>query len=79
MLKTQYQIDVWNATMDFIKKIKNPPSTKIVRTQSESKDSCETNGYVLKFHCKICLLLWSAMDRFKKKKSEKRRWKSECR
>ena len=50
--------------MDFIKKIENPPSTIIVRTQSESKDNNETNGHALKLHCEICPLLWLSMHHF---------------
>ena len=41
--KNQYRTDVRNAAMDFTNKTQNPPSTIILRTQSQRKENYETN------------------------------------
>ena len=41
--------------MRFINKTENPPSTIVVRTQSQSKENYETNGHDLKFIVKSIL------------------------
>lgn len=47
--RNQYHIDdVQNAAMRVINKTENPPSTIVVRTQSQSKENYETNTHVLK-------------------------------
>ena len=41
-------IDAWNPAMDFINKMEKPPSTIVVRTQSQSQENYETNVHILK-------------------------------